>query len=206
MHTSNIHRRGAGSEYTAKSADSRNVIKFNLCGTVAGAVAPTVDSTQLSPQIAPMPHTHGVALQIIPGGNKNIIGPFPDMPGMCADLDTCDYNFNPGYLGVAGYPNPGACTPGSVNYNADSPKVAADGSRNISQYRIDTCTANPAFCSTNNYWCCSVKKVPCTDNEEIISYYDGSAPSFNLLQEGNFNGGISLTYPPTMNYVCFPLR
>ena len=135
---------------------------------------------------------------MIPGANPSPVGPFPDKPGRCADLDTCDYNFNSGYV------NTGVCVPGSVNYDSTSPTIAKDGTP-IHTDRVNTCTANPTYCSPYSYWCCKVKEVACTDNAEIISYYDGSAPNFNLFQEGNVNGGITLTYAPAMNYVCFPL-
>ncbi len=44
-----------------------------------------------------------------------------------------------------------------------------------------------------------MKKVSCTKEGEIIAYYDGSAPNFNLLNEGNPNG-ISLSFLGALTY------
>ena len=192
--------RGANSEYTAKSLTSSSTIKFNICGTVKGPIAPTYDSTTNSSQITPIPHSHGVAVQVIPSSTTFVPG--PQGTGYCADLDTCDYMFNPSYNGVGATPTSGVCTPGSVNYNDDTNSIPGVTIPDYITRRIATCKAQgPSYCSPTNYWCCAVKETLCTDNAEVLSYYDGSAPNFNLINEGNVNGGISLTYSPALNYV-----
>jgi len=100
-------------------------------------------------------------------------------PGGCADLDTCDQRYNP------------TCAPLSSNYPATSANYNVD---TFFTARANRCTqAGAGYCSPYNYWCCTVKAAACTKEAEVLAYYDGSPPIFNLLTESNPNG-VSLSY------------
>jgi hypothetical protein len=109
-------------------------------------------------QIAPIPYSHGVAIQyfVDPNNPNPLPPPGPNGDGSCADLDTCDYLYNPGYLST------GVCTINSLNYQQGvSPSWPA---------REALCDpsigGNPNYCSPFEKWCCSVKKAACTGNAE----------------------------------------
>ena len=94
----------------------------------------------------------------------------------CADVDTCDQQYNP------------TCVPGSANY-----PINAAITDDIYTRRASRCNNNLGYCSPYNYWCCAVKATPCTKQAEVIAIYDGAPPSFNLINEG-VPDGITLTY------------
>ena len=108
--------------------------------------------------------------------------------GGCTDIDTCDQLYNP------------TCAPGSINYDASNPNYGTDP---FFTSRADTCTANGQnWCSPYSYWCCSAKPTSCTKEVEVLAH-DGSAPSFNLLAEGNPNG-VSLYYSDALAFSTDP--
>ena len=84
-------------------------------------------------------------------------------------------------------PGNNCCQPGSPNYPVNAAITDSTYTR-----RASICNNNAAYCSLYNYWCCSVKSTPCTKQAEVVAIYDGSAPAFNLLNEGDPDG-ISLT-------------
>jgi hypothetical protein len=95
-------------------------------------------------------------------------------------VDTCDQQWNP------------ACVPGSLNYALTTSGCSSDA---LCTARANRCAQNgPSYCSPFNWWCCSVQKVPCTKEAEIVAVYDGSIPSFNLVDETNPSGGIIINY------------
>ncbi len=99
--------------------------------------------------------------------------------GGCSDLDTCDQTYNP------------TCAPNSLNYDPANPAYSTDA---YFAARADRCTAEGvSWCNPYSYWCCSVKSTPCTKEAEVLAYFDGSPPSFSLLNEGSQNG-LTLTY------------
>ena len=58
----------AGNEYQTAARDGGELIRFNVCGTVAAAIAP-VDETPNPDfpngvQYLPLPYSHGVAVQV----------------------------------------------------------------------------------------------------------------------------------------------
>ncbi len=110
--------------------------------------------------------------------------------GGCSDLDTCDQYYNP------------SCVPSSLNYDVNNPVYSTD---TYFSRRADLCTTNGQdWCSPYNYWCCSVKPTPCTKEAEVLAYYDGSPPIFNLLNEGDPNRGISLSYVGALAFSADP--
>ena len=100
----------------------------------------------------------------------------PNQTFGCADVDTCDQQYNP------------TCVPGSANY-----PINAAITDDIYTRRASRCNNNLTYCSPYNYWCCAVKATPCTKQAEVIAIYDGAPPSFNLINEG-VPDGITLTY------------
>ena len=100
----------------------------------------------------------------------------PNQTFGCADVDTCDQQYNP------------TCVPGSANY-----PINAAITDSIYTARANRCKNNLGYCSPYNYWCCGVKATPCTRNAQVIAIYDGAPPSFNLINEG-VPDGITLTY------------
>ena len=141
------------------SCDPNARLRFNVCGTVAGPIAPVAESGSSSPsgvgdpQQLPLPHSHGVALQYIEG----YPGPTPPAGygpvGGCADVDTCDQGYNP------------TCVPGSQNY-----PQGANQDDSFYTRRADRCADQGAdYCSPYSYWCCSVKSTPCTKSAEVLA-------------------------------------
>ena len=45
-----------------------------------------------------------------------------------------------------------------------------------------------------------MQKVPCTKEGEIIAYSDGSSPSFNLIDNANYRGGIIIKHLGALSY------
>ena len=176
------------------NCDPKAQIQFNICGTVAGPIAPVNDGGTNgtgSPQLIPLPHSHGVAVQFIEGIPGPVLPPGYGPTGGCADLDTCDQTYNP------------TCVAGSQNYPANNPAVPATD--NLYARRSQRCAANgAAYCSPYNYWCCSVQTTTCTKSAEVLAYYDGSPPTFNLIQESDPNGGVSLSFAGALPYVDDP--
>ena len=129
---------------------------------------PTQDK---SAQLLPMPHSHGVAIQFIDDPNQplSVLNP---KGILVADTDTCDFATNPNCAGD-NYPTPE--NPGATETNARRQAV---------------CLANPSAT-----YCKPVRSISyATDNAEVLAYYDGAAPIFQLYDESNPNGGINLTY------------
>ena len=111
----------------------------------------------------------------------------PNNNGLCADVDTCDQQYNP------------TCAIGSPNYPVN-PAITDTLYTN----RANRCTANgPGYCSVFALWCCSVKQVSCSKNAEVVAYYDGSPPIFALTNEGDPNG-ITLTFQGAQAYIDDP--
>ena len=113
----------------------------------------------------------------------------PNNNGLCADVDTCDQAYNP------------TCAINSLNYPAN-PAITDK----LYTRRAATCTANgPGYCSPTELWCCSVRQVACSKNAEVVAYYDGTGPSFDLIDEGApADGGIRLTYLGAQAYIDDP--
>jgi len=182
--------------YNDCKPDKSPKIRFNICGTVAGPLAPVKEencpggdpsncpSGVGSMQELPIPASHGVAVQYIEGYPP--VNPPPPgygpaiVPGQaygCADVDTCDQQYNP------------TCVPGSANYPA-----GVNFNDAFYTDRAQRCAINGQdYCSPYNYWCFSVKSTPCTKQGEIVAIYDGSPPAFNLINEGSPDG-IVLSY------------
>lgn len=150
------------------------------------------------PQESPIPYSHGVAIQYIvdPNNPNPPTPPGPNGDSTCADLSTCEYLYNPGYL------SNGVCTIGSLNY-----QQGVSPSNPNREGKCDPAIGgNPNYCSPFEYWCCSVQKAECTGNAEVLAAYDGSAPAFKLWSVGSVTGGITLIYPPTLNYAADPFQ
>jgi hypothetical protein len=173
------------------SCDTNARLRFNVCGTVSGPIAPVAESAGTlgvgDPQQLPIPHSHGVAVQYIEGY------PGPTLPdgygpaGGCADIDTCDQQYNP------------TCLPYSQNYPAGQ-----NPGDPLYTRRANTCaTQGDDYCSPYSYWCCSVKPTPCTKAAEVLAYYDGSPPNFNLFNEGSPDG-LTLSYYGALPYLNDP--
>ena len=191
-------------------------IIFNVCGTVSKAIAPVECADPSNPtaatcwqQPAPLPHSHGIAVQFIESD-----APIKQANGQayqCVDMDTCDqatnYDINGVQCGIptqaagglsagtgVGTPN----YPGNAFQNPNIPGSTSDNVPQTNPYRETYCLNNP----TANV--CKTQGVPCTGQAEILAYYDGvetvrgdtpgSPPIFSLTDETNPSGGINLTY------------
>ena len=216
------------------SCDTAMRLRFNVCGTVSGPIAPVAESGADGvgdPQQLPLPHSHGVAVQYIEGYPGPTLPDGYGPPGGCADLDTCDQQYNP------------TCAPGSLNYVLGNNPGDALYTR-----RANTCDTNgAAYCSPYSYWCCTVKSTPCTKSAEVLACafgrpparespcfsahgagllprtklsptphpplralaptplpdYDGSPPNFNLFNEGSPDG-LTLSYYGALPYLNDP--
>lgn len=152
-------------------------IRFNICGTVAKPIAP-LSNDQLSQRL-PLPHSHGIAIRYIddpdnPAENPNNV--------QTVDVDSCDQATNP------------TCLYGSQNY----PVTANPGATEQNTRRATQCLNDPS------YYYCNVLSAAVTDNQEVISFYDGASPIFALYDESNPRGGINLTFPGATAYTQDP--
>ena len=144
--------------------DLNTAIRFNICGTVSGPIAPVSEGAFPlgvgAPQTMPLPASHGVAVQYVDGWPQATTTPADyGPPGGCSDMDTCDQQYNP------------TCLPGSPNY--PTPNAAVPATDSLYAGRAARCAANGlGYCSPYNYWCCAVKTTPCTKSAEILAVYD----------------------------------
>ena len=192
-------------------------IIFNVCGTVYKAIAPILCADPSNPtanscyqQPAPLPHSHGVAVQFI-----ELDAPIKQangQPYLCVDMDTCDQatNYDPATGVQCGIPTladgglvagSGVGTPNYPGNSYPNPNIPGSTSDNVPQ----TNPSRETFCLNNpTANVCKTQGVPCTGQGEVIAYYDGvetingdkpgSPPIFSLMDEANPNGGINLTY------------
>jgi len=167
-------------------------IIFNVCGGVSGiVVAPYKAGAPNNVNMSlPRPHSHGTAIQIIddPAKYANI---------NCPDSDTCDQATNPD------------CVPGTLNYLANRTGNNPYTCDPLC-HPIDHNAAMEAVCAGPSPLpaACTVSSTKCTDNMELISYYNGLAPAFSLFDEGTAGGvtalspnnGINLSYTPALAF------
>lgn len=207
----------AGNEYsTAPGHDCGNApcptgvyptIIFNVCGTVGRSAAPysTVGTLPLGVNTnLPNPHIRGTAVQFIDPPNSNNI---------CADIDTCDQDTNP------------TCIPGSNNYDGSmagttSPITGLIVGANAQRQAVCgtyVCPppglpgTRPARDPSGSYQYCCVGVTYCSDNSEVLAYYDGDdenvvgePPIFNLFDENSPSGGINISYIGAKAYSADP--
>jgi len=209
----NVPGSGDSTQCPSYQPNSYEDIVFNVCGTVSTAVAemvccdsisPCVDPTNPQPtecrqKPAPLPHSHGVAVQFI---EKN-----PPLAGYtCVDMDSCDTatNFDPNTGRQCGIgPDMTQISIGSLNYpantapNTNFPNGGFPDAAFSNPGREGVCQSNP----NRNY--CKTTGTKCTGQAEVLAYYDGSAPTFSLADEANPNGGINLTYAGALPYINF---